>query len=307
MKKTFTIVTCLLFTFFQVKSSDGQIIYTDIEDVTLECTNNGCYESYNLDLNNDNTIDYVLYASAPNGFYQYHFIAGLVANNGNGTITLLNFPEPYPLKKNFLIGNIIPSNYSLSWGWSGILSEKFYYCCQYGPCPKHLCKEYKNGSWTQPGDYFLGVKINVNDQFYYGWARLSVRVTNKQAIVTLKDYAYESTPGVTILAGDTGASPTVKFQSDTPDEETNGLFKTNIYPNPVASIANVSFSLSKVSRVLLMIYDMNGQQVKTVADKQFNEGFHKVSFETNDMSSGIYMLRLQSGEFFETKKIVVVK
>lgn len=226
-------------------ASSAQIIYTNIEDVTLECLDAGCYQSYNLDINNDNVDDYILYASAPADFYRYHYKTGIQVNNQNETIsnTRTFFPEPYPLKKNFNIGNVIVSNYPLSWGWEGVLSEQYYYCCVYGPCPKDLCHIYKNGSWTQSGDHFLGLKINVNGQVYYGWARLSVKVTNRVASLTIKDYAYESTPGTAILAGNTGSSAMVKASNENLSEENSTAIGPRVFPNPVGANGKIEFTI----------------------------------------------------------------
>lgn len=76
---------------------------------------------------------------------------------------------------------------------------------------------------------------------------------------------------------------------------------------PLVQMAKLNLQYKKTSKVSLQIYDLNGRHIKTIADKFYEEGLQQLSFETNGMSNGIYMLRLQAGELIETKKLVVLK
>ena len=67
------------------------------------------------------------------------------------------------------------------------------------------------GSWYNVQDKYLGVRFEINGQIHYGWVRLSVkrissimRFHQHYLKVSVKDYAYESTPGKAIAAGDVG-------------------------------------------------------------------------------------------------------
>ena len=69
------------------------------------------------------------------------------------------------------------------------------------------------GSWYNVQDQYLGLRFEINGQVHYGWVRLSVkRIVSKNRFderflkVAVKDYAYESTPGKAIAAGDGGPS-----------------------------------------------------------------------------------------------------
>lgn len=86
------------------------------------------------------------------------------------------------------------------------------------------------------------------------------------------------------------------------------------YPNPFNSQTTIKFSITKTSYVLLKIYDILGKE-KTIwnSDKMLPTGTHELSFDAQDLSSGVYFYQLISSDdngsikFNETKKMILVK
>jgi len=84
------------------------------------------------------------------------------------------------------------------------------------------------------------------------------------------------------------------------------------FPNPFNPITTLRYNLPGNSIVNLVIYDMLGKQVKTLVDQAQEAGYRKVVWDaTNDygkpVSAGIYLYRIQVGEYISTKKIVLLK
>ena len=84
------------------------------------------------------------------------------------------------------------------------------------------------------------------------------------------------------------------------------------YPNPFNPITNIHYSLPQDSFVSLNIYNFMGQKVKTIVNHFQNAGEKYVTWNsTNDnnknVSSGIYFYTLKSGNFFKTKKMMLIK
>jgi flagellar hook assembly protein FlgD len=84
-----------------------------------------------------------------------------------------------------------------------------------------------------------------------------------------------------------------------------------IYPNPVTSFTNISFSLPQCQKVSIQIFDMMGRLVKTLTDAQIPAGTHQLVWNSKDekgnaVVAGIYLLNLQAGDYTETKKISIV-
>jgi hypothetical protein len=79
------------------------------------------------------------------------------------------------------------------------------------------------------------------------------------------------------------------------------------YPNPFNPVTNIRFGLPKTSKVKLEIYNVLGQRVITLLDEQKPAGFHVVTFDARDLASGMYFYRIQTAEFTDQKKMILIK
>ncbi len=92
------------------------------------------------------------------------------------------------------------------------------------------------------------------------------------------------------------------------DELSPEGFKLNQnYPNPFNPSTNISFNLLTSGEVTLKVYNLLGQEVATLINTRLNSGNHAVSFDASQLSSGVYIYRLQSGDLFQTKKMLLIK
>jgi len=79
------------------------------------------------------------------------------------------------------------------------------------------------------------------------------------------------------------------------------------YPNPFNPITNIEYSIPKTSFVTLKVFDLLGREIRTLVNKEKAVGTYHVSFDASNLSSGIYLYRLQSDNFIETKKLIFIK
>lgn len=79
------------------------------------------------------------------------------------------------------------------------------------------------------------------------------------------------------------------------------------YPNPFNPTTNIKFALPKTADVTLTIYNMLGQKVNTLINEKMTSGFHVVPFDASNLSSGMYIYRIQAGSFTSTKKMLLIK
>ncbi len=82
---------------------------------------------------------------------------------------------------------------------------------------------------------------------------------------------------------------------------------TQNYPNPFNPATEIGFNLPKSTHVSLVVYNLLGQEIETLVDGELGAGSHSVTFDATQYSSGIYFYRLQTNDFAETKKMVLVK
>ena len=86
----------------------------------------------------------------------------------------------------------------------------------------------------------------------------------------------------------------------------------NAYPNPFNPTTTLQYDLPNNSFVKIMIYDLMGQEVKTLVDSKQNAGLNSVIWDaTNNLgqsvSSGMYLYIISSGDFHQIKKMVLLK
>ena len=87
---------------------------------------------------------------------------------------------------------------------------------------------------------------------------------------------------------------------------TEYVLKQN-YPNPFNNSTTIYFSLPQSGHVNLAVYDITGRKVSTLVDHHLNAGEHKVDWRADNLASGIYIYRLNTDEFMEAKKLIIVK
>lgn len=80
------------------------------------------------------------------------------------------------------------------------------------------------------------------------------------------------------------------------------------FPNPFNLSTKIMFNLPGTKKVKLTIYNVSGQEVTTLINNQkLNAGNHKITFNATNLSTGIYWYRLDTGDFKQTKKMILVK
>ncbi len=79
------------------------------------------------------------------------------------------------------------------------------------------------------------------------------------------------------------------------------------YPNPFNAQTAIKYALPEASHVTVAIYDLLGRKVETIVNEHQQSGYHQITWNSNNISSGVYFYKIHAGEFVETKKMVLLK
>lgn len=79
------------------------------------------------------------------------------------------------------------------------------------------------------------------------------------------------------------------------------------YPNPFNPSTIISFSLPENTKAKLEVYNLLGEKISTILNKDLPAGFHEIEFNSNNLPSGIYIYRLQTNNFSKAKKMIIIK
>ncbi len=79
------------------------------------------------------------------------------------------------------------------------------------------------------------------------------------------------------------------------------------YPNPFNPITIIKYTLPKSEMVMIEIFNLLGQKIEVLINKQMPAGSHEIEFTANDLPSGVYLYRIEAGEFQEIKKMILIR
>jgi len=108
------------------------------------------------------------------------------------------------------------------------------------------------------------------------------------------------------IAPDMGAYEYVIVDNDNSIIE-NGKWKMENYPNPFNPVTTIAYQIAKVGNVRLEVYNVKGQKVSELINEQQTAGNHSFTWNAGNMNSGIYFIRLTSGKYTKTNKVVLLK
>jgi len=254
---------------------------------------------------------------------KYNLEVSLTEDFTNIIVTETNFKEAYYTMDNLTANTnyywrIQSKNDAGTSDWTA--TQKF------TTVPPFVTVTVPNGDeeWKQGLSYFIQWDDNIDED-------VILELYQNQTLVTVIDttessgaYKWEvplvlPNGAYTILARSVN-SETITDQSDNPfnlnDEtgiaEADRAVITDFkllqnYPNPFNPETEIKFEIPEDAFVVIKVYDVKGTLVGTPVQKQISAGRHAVSFLAADLASGIYFYTLESGDFFRTRKMMLLK
>lgn len=144
-------------------------------------------------------------------------------------------------------------------------------------------------------------KVRIKFIIYFGYYR-----PDPMSMKLMIDYNYLSKWGLTFvrMVDDfEGLVNTVSNQNTIPE-------KFNLrqnYPNPFNPTTKIEFNIPKVSQTKLIVYDVLGKEVVTLVNERLNAGSYEVDWNASGYPSGVYFYKLQTDNFVDTKKMILMK
>ena len=135
-------------------------------------------------------------------------------------------------------------------------------------------------SMTQPSSVVHGLAIAGND-LYAGTRGAGVWRRPLAELIT--------------SAGDISSEPKMSFSLE------------QNYPNPFNPSTTIEFALPKPAFVTLKVYNLLGEEVAALIAEQRSNGIHKFSWDASRLANGIYLYRLDAGDFVQSKKLILMR
>lgn len=263
--------------------ASAQIVYTNITDTTL--VNNGDF--FDISLNNDGIMEVrLLMTKYTSSYYSASFRLNMaevqplnsadvnMSFSVTSTYSSTSFGIAMALNNNQAINNSLNTWSNTSayvGGYAYINNSTSTFTTSIGQFPG-------------AGDKYLGVKFTVGTNVHYGWVRLDMSALSDS--LTIKDYAYHSTPNTPIAAGDTGLTVGVN--------KVKNAKQFNFY----ATEGRIIFKDKLEPSTVLSVFDLSGKLIER----------RTLSIEQTDVSlnqslNGVYIVELRNGEGVRRKKL----
>ncbi|MCA6363391.1 MAG: T9SS type A sorting domain-containing protein [Bacteroidetes bacterium] len=246
-----------------VSALQGQIVYTDINpDVSLNGPSN-----YNLDMDNNGQPElqfffYSLVDSVSSVSMIYQVVFDNTATLGNLFQSYIAFPTP------------LNNGDSISPAATDWRDSSYFQGAQYlAVYNTYLNQSVSFGNWLGSTDKYVGIRFNINNQPHYGWIRLTIGATANQLVV--KDFAYRTSPGVGLTAGQTTVVGVA--------EQSAGIPSIHIYDRTLF----VNLPAETTTGGMLQVFSASGQIVHT---ESITDPSMRIAL--GDLATGMYMVQI---------------
>ena len=90
-------------------------------------------------------------------------------------------------------------------------------------------------------------------------------------------------------------------------EVPDGFSLSQNYPNPFNPITNIEFSVPKTGIVKLTVFDILGREIALLVNENLNTGTYKADFDASNLPNGVYFYKMQTENFTDVKKMILIK
>jgi len=102
----------------------------------------------------------------------------------------------------------------------------------------------------------------------------------------------------------------ISFNTITGVQYENNVFRFGLeqnYPNPFNPTTTISWQIAEDGQVSIKVYDVLGNELATLINEYLSAGDYQFEFDGNGLSSGIYFYILRTENYFESKKMILMK
>ena len=125
-------------------------------------------------------------------------------------------------------------------------------------------------------------------------------------------FSMESSPDNYLFAGTFGNGiylreiTTEIFNANHTGSVTSFFLKQN-YPNPFNPSTSIQYAVSNRQFVSLKVYDVLGNEIATLVNKEKPEGIYEIEWNATGLPSAVYFYQLKTGSFVQTKKMILLR
>ena len=245
-----------------------------------------------------------------------HMLRGIV-----GDSTFFNIMKTYANDPSFAYGVATTEDFqAVAENISGLDLEYFFqewiYKVNYPKYTVHWSKNNLSGE-TYEVNINIMQNVNTDPSFFTMPVKVKVNTSSGDTVVTLfnnvqnQDFQFEVNGNPTSINFDYGnwiLKDVISVTTSIDDNSSPTKFGLEQnYPNPFNPKTTIRYHLAAGSHVSLKVYNLLGNEIKTLVNEIQQPGDYDLDFDASDLSSGVYFYQLIAGDFSETKKLTLTK
>ena len=185
------------------------------------------------------------------------------------------------------------------------ITDGSYYFSAYGVIRKNL-----DSTFIYAGSGYFSILNDTN--FYIGDSNVNTRLAISEPILGINSYYKIRLVWEQEINGRTALVESHMVDFGTGINHLNGSLPNKFtlhqnYPNPFNPVTQIRFEIPKQGNVNLKVFDVMGREVAELVKGNLQPGVYEYKFDGTGLGSGVYFYKLQSGEFTETRRMVLVK
>lgn len=189
------------------------------------------------------------------------------------------------------------TNAGANWVRSLPDSNRFFNSVKFHNSSTGYASGFKSG-----GNCSIFKTTNLGSNWYEQYTPSAGSLNSIFLIDALTGYAVGNS-GTILKTTNGGTSSVISTSNEVPDK-----FKLyQNYPNPFNPITKIKFQIAKAGNAKLIVFDVTGREIEKLVDQDLKPGIYEVSFDGNNLSSGVYYYKLIMEGYSEVKRMVLVK
>ncbi len=164
--------------------------------------------------------------------------------------------------------------------------------------------------------YVIHLSDGPPDSLVWNGRTLSSQPDSLALMAAGEGWSYNSTRHRTYILGEHSISEPVAAimygfnmlnQISSPQNISGDFRLYQNYPNPFNPSTTIEFALPKAGNVTLKIYNILGEEVTTLLSASLLSGHYQYKWDASGLASGVYLYRLQAGDYVETRKMILMR
>lgn len=154
--------------------------------------------------------------------------------------------------------------------------------------------------------------VTADTKKQYSLAQFETGLTSDQTISGrrlpgLKAYITSRSANINTQLTTLGVVCETGISSNEPNMISSSYSLAQNFPNPFNPVTKIQFNIPKSSDVRLTIFDAVGKEISVLVGENMEAGVHTAIWDGTNFSSGVYYYRIETGEFSETRKMILMK